>query len=777
MVNFGEHVSDVAWVIYHKPHFAVDQIPAKQEPARWFGVAAEMLGLTGEASYEHTLRLIRGQHPYVSTPLRTRAGGIRLYEMVYSAPKSVSVQALFDCRIPAMMLPAARAALNLLQSHANARSRKGANHLRNATRATRNIAAVLIPNSTNRLGEPQIHIHCGVVNLTMDALEVGWKACELGWVYNLETQVLLDRVAHNELARGLRQAGYNCVPTDHAFEIAGVPPEFLAKFSIRRDEVLGGAVDLFDEREELLAAQSLDEAEKSRLKTLRALNASGLRARAARETRTAKTEPPVAAVRNQVAKVLGSDGVSSLEKLAFEAKQRTSTSVIADIGVQNLAQEAAVQLDAVGATTVAGLQATLLGNNAGRTTYSAIQAALQRREVHVLDAERGVLCSAHRWESFGATITALSELRGSVRQILNWTEHKGIEPALDQLMEVQSPWLLLNALRPYSYSQIVELLAQAIPKSALHVIEDGPIAPPEIGVTVCPAKTIISFVFAPTPPLRSRIIFVHQQSADHPNPVLEAVLARLVQEGAMPALDLGASTPPRVTVSNTTPDTYQDALSAVFLNLSRKRRYPQILASNEREVAEITESIRRRLHAANCAAYPRPGDLLRVGGDHRMGKKRTYRGRQYLIVERMADGALLVTNGMIFPPEYSDWAYGYAVADIADLSPFASVFLCSPLIAPRIVGVLRGLHPRVAISAYTFECTENFFSQVIPQSRTEQVRAIQLACPNRHLPGIHGPTTHSTLDDHPKAVAQITAQSISNLHQQYANQVNTITHE
>ena len=190
-----------------------------------------------------------GLHPETGEFLRPRHSADRtnddgseqskarsLYDLTFSAPKSVSVQALVggDERLVAAHDKAVREALAEAESHAATRVRlNGANE----DRTTANWIVATYRHDTSRELDPQLHTHAVAANLTYDGVEGRWKALQASGLY--ERRAYLTEVYRNALAREVRGLGYEIEPRrdskgrDHGFEIRGVSTELLEKYSVR----------------------------------------------------------------------------------------------------------------------------------------------------------------------------------------------------------------------------------------------------------------------------------------------------------------------------------------------------------------------------------------------------------------------------------------------------------------------------------------------------------------------------------------------------------------
>ena len=215
----------------------------------WHGQGAELLGLRGEVTREQFEAVREGLHPETGEFLRPRhsadridangseqSKGRSLYDLTFSAPKSISIQALVggDERLIAAHDKAVREALAEAENYAAARVRlNGANE----DRTTANWIVAAYRHDTSRELDPQLHTHAVTANLTYDGVEGRWKALQASGLY--ERRAYLTEVYRNALAREVHGLGYEIEQRrdskgrDHGFEIRGVSDELLEKYSVR----------------------------------------------------------------------------------------------------------------------------------------------------------------------------------------------------------------------------------------------------------------------------------------------------------------------------------------------------------------------------------------------------------------------------------------------------------------------------------------------------------------------------------------------------------------
>jgi conjugative relaxase-like TrwC/TraI family protein len=239
---------------YFKEHLAVGDYYAEGQsiPGQWFGQGAADLGLNGITTSDEFARLCENLHPQTGERLTLRQkttriemdaeGGKReaanrrvFYDFTFSPPKSVSIAALVgdDARIIEAHEQAVTLAMNQLQTFAATRVRKNDQC---TDRTTGNIVAAMFRHDTSRALDPHLHTHCIVFNATFDAVEQQWKALQNHEMF--AAQKFVENVYYHELTRELVKFGYQIENKPRGdFEIKGVTPELIEKFSKRHREI------------------------------------------------------------------------------------------------------------------------------------------------------------------------------------------------------------------------------------------------------------------------------------------------------------------------------------------------------------------------------------------------------------------------------------------------------------------------------------------------------------------------------------------------------------
>ena len=225
---FDEHLS-------HNDYYTQGEVQRGQ----WIGEGVWKLGLhEGQnVTREQFMALCDNLNPETGKLLtqRLKAEGERrvFFDFTCSAPKSVSIMAvtLNDSRIIEAHQEAAKLAAKELEHFAGTRIRKnGADDDRNTGTV---VGACFVHNSSRAL-DPQLHTHFVLFNCTWDKAEARWKALQTSEMFAASHYV--TEVYRNDLRRRLHGMGYSTRKTANGFEIEGVAPKIITRFSKRAQE-------------------------------------------------------------------------------------------------------------------------------------------------------------------------------------------------------------------------------------------------------------------------------------------------------------------------------------------------------------------------------------------------------------------------------------------------------------------------------------------------------------------------------------------------------------
>ncbi|HEY1082546.1 MAG TPA: MobF family relaxase [Prosthecobacter sp.] len=207
---------------------------------KWHGKAAGMLGLSGAVTKDAFSALVENRHPGTGEKLtqRNRAGRRVGYDLTFNAPKSLSVLYAItqDPKVLEVFRRSVSNTMGELERLAETRVRKGKGQ---GNRVTGNLAWAEFVHFTSRpvggVPDPHLHIHCFTFNATFDGVEDRWKAGEFAAIKRGAEYA--QAAFHSRLTAGLNQLGYGIQRKRGGWEIAGMPPTVIAKFSRRTAQI------------------------------------------------------------------------------------------------------------------------------------------------------------------------------------------------------------------------------------------------------------------------------------------------------------------------------------------------------------------------------------------------------------------------------------------------------------------------------------------------------------------------------------------------------------
>ena len=223
--------------------------PVHRDASRWYGKAAQALGLRGPVKPKRFAQVLQGFVPGTAVRLGRLREGEHQHQpgldVTFSAPKSISVEALVyaPAHTRARLLnahdEAVRDALDVLEGELlQTRGYDPATGRRPRVPAHGMVAATF-RHIVSRNLDPQVHTHSVVANMTRDA-HGRWRSAE--FTATERSRKLLGAAYRAALQRRVEAMRYATVPTAvggmPGFEIAGFAKALLAAFSTRRRDLL-----------------------------------------------------------------------------------------------------------------------------------------------------------------------------------------------------------------------------------------------------------------------------------------------------------------------------------------------------------------------------------------------------------------------------------------------------------------------------------------------------------------------------------------------------------
>jgi conjugative relaxase-like TrwC/TraI family protein len=224
---FDEHLS-------HNDYYSQGQ----KEYGHWIGVGAKMLGLKPSevVTRETFLKLCDNRNPETDHQLTSQnfQGRRIFFDFTCSPPKGVSILAVTmdDQRIVEAHKEASTIAVQELEQFAAARIRKDS--IEDRDRTTGNVVCAAFVHTTSRALDPQLHTHFVLFNCTWDAREGHWKAMQTGDMFGAVNYAM--EVYCNELVKRLHDISYQTRKAANRFEIEGVDPKLIERFSKRSQQ-------------------------------------------------------------------------------------------------------------------------------------------------------------------------------------------------------------------------------------------------------------------------------------------------------------------------------------------------------------------------------------------------------------------------------------------------------------------------------------------------------------------------------------------------------------
>lgn len=295
-------------------------------PSAWWGTGADALGLQGEVDSGDFRALLEGRLQDGTEMHRGGEGRTAGLDLTFSAPKSLSMQALIGGSTE--LLDAHQHAVThaLQYVQAELAAYRSTQDGETVSVRSQNLVTARFDHDLSRELDPQVHTHCVLLNLTQRP-DGQWRALDAHALY--EQQKLLGIVYRAELAKRVQELGYGIRRThqDGRFELAHITREQVEAFSTR-----SRAIDLaLAAKGESRATASAEMREVAGLSTRRAKDAS-VRRDELRETWNAKAAALGVNWKPEMSLA------ASLERAEVEAQTREAV----DFAVAHLTERSAI---------------------------------------------------------------------------------------------------------------------------------------------------------------------------------------------------------------------------------------------------------------------------------------------------------------------------------------------------------------------------------------------------------------------------------------------------
>lgn len=237
-IKAGGGVSKVA-AYYEGYQLGAEDPNAKQhdEPnGKWIGAFSERLGFKDSIVHRGEIEsALKGYDPKTGNPFSNNAGDERHkpgYDLTFSAPKSVSIA--WASASPELQREISAAHQRAIESAIQYAEQTGGAFIQREGHAGaikvphHEIAAATFEHSSNREGEPHLHTHCVVMNISANGKRVDFDtryAHTIGTAYRAE------------LARSLEKLGFQIEKDGKAFRLDGFPKELEQQLSTRAAQI------------------------------------------------------------------------------------------------------------------------------------------------------------------------------------------------------------------------------------------------------------------------------------------------------------------------------------------------------------------------------------------------------------------------------------------------------------------------------------------------------------------------------------------------------------
>jgi len=325
-------------------------------PSAWWGAGADALGLRGEVDSGDFRVLLDGRLPDGAEMHRGGEGRTAGLDLTFSAPKSLSMQALIGGSTELLEAHQQAVTHALQYVQAELAAYRSTQNGETVSVRSQNVVAARFDHDLSRELDPQVHTHCVLLNLTQRP-DGHWRALDAHPLY--EQQKLLGILYRAELAKRVQELGYRIRRThqDGRFELAHITREQVEAFSTRLR-----AIDV------ALAAKGESRASAS----AEMRNVASLSTRQAKDTSVRRDE--LRKTWNAKAAVLGVNWKPDLQFAApreiVEVKVRARESV--DFAVAHLTERSAI-------VNRLAIAQEALAHGTGRLGLGDVQADIDRR--------------------------------------------------------------------------------------------------------------------------------------------------------------------------------------------------------------------------------------------------------------------------------------------------------------------------------------------------------------------------------------------------------------
>lgn len=234
MLSLGKVKSSNAAASYYAG--ADDYYLQDRSPSTWSGNGAALLGLSGPVDPDKFRDLLDGKMPDGSQIQNAAEGRRAGTDFTFSAPKSVSLQALIGC--DRRLIDAHEAAVSRAMDYVerNLAAYRETHDGRTVRYASDNLTIAQFRHDLSRDADPHLHTHAVVINVTQRP-DGAWRALEQTDFYR--QKMLVGALYRSELALEVQKLGYEIRTThvDGRFELAHFNQTQIDAFSTRSQAI------------------------------------------------------------------------------------------------------------------------------------------------------------------------------------------------------------------------------------------------------------------------------------------------------------------------------------------------------------------------------------------------------------------------------------------------------------------------------------------------------------------------------------------------------------
>ena len=488
-------------------------------PSQWLGKGADKLSLSGEVKSDDFKNLLDGKlsdGSQIHNAAEGRRGGT---DLTFSAPKSVSIQALIgsDINLIDAHESAVKKALEYAQTLAAYRvTESGYTQLKHSE----NLIIATFRHDLSRDADPQLHSHSVVINATQRT-DGKWRALDQAEFY--KQQKLLGAIYRSELALGVQKLGYQITQThvDGRFELSHINQQQIDAFSTRSKSIKIALAELGKSRENATAKEK-------EMATL--------------STRTAKGEIDFDALKE---KWLEKSHALSINFKPNLDRSELSKHSVSEITNQAVLYSVAHNTERQSIVTEAQLIQAALENGTGKISLADVKAEIHRQSKNGALIREGNLFTTETAQQRELEILAVEfNGRNAILPLLNeqlarksmasTSLNKGQREAVSLITTTENRVIAINGLAGSGKTTMLSEVKKIFESKDYIAVGLAPsaVAAQELGKTGIQSQTIASFINSERYSLTSKSLLVVDEAGMVSAKDMHAVLTKAEMAGA-----------------------------------------------------------------------------------------------------------------------------------------------------------------------------------------------------------------------------------------------------